>query len=389
MDKIYTKKATRLGKLMNTRSTFSVPIIKVILECFEIVFTETDLDRLILVGEGEYTREQLKTLWKLDDSEFDEYYPYIMSTGALWPRKKDGLYELSPIFPGWIEIFASGPDSEKRRRLITKFSEFENVLKMLNIPPVRAYMNHVNMNYVKDNPGRMSTVVTGTLPASASRGRTIKVGRPIDAENAVMPSGNLYPMLKKHDGHISVMNCFCRMMKRLDGKECDYNMPIEGCVAVGRMSDMLVEYGISKPVSYEEVTGLMDDMERKGCIHTVYHYGITSGEDELIICNCCVDCCFLYSSYREGALSQLLMKAYYKPQLDDETACTGCNRCGHYCPTMATYYDKETRRLVYDADKCVGCGQCVTQCARPVRHMVRDERNVFVKTLSRKEACNA
>ncbi len=393
MEKIYKEKAAQLGKLMNTKSTFSVPLIKVILECFEIAFTETDIDRLLMVGEGEYTKEQLRQLWGLGAADFEEYFNHITVTGALWPRRQAGLYELSPIFPGWIEIYASGPENETRRQLIKKFSEFENVLKMLNIPPVRAYMNHVNQSYVSSNPGRMSTVVTGTLPDSGKavpgKPKTIKVGSKIDAENAVMQAGDLYPMLLKHDGHISVMNCFCRMMKKLDGKSCDYDMPVEGCIAVGRMSDMLVDSGVSRAISYDEAVELMGNMEKKGCIHTVYHYGITSAEDELIICNCCTDCCFLYNSYREGALSQLIMKAYYRPELVDESQCAGCNRCGRFCPTMATYYDKNKKKLIFDIDRCIGCGQCVTQCVKPVRVMVRDERNVFVKTLKKKEVGNA
>ncbi len=59
---------------MNTKSKFSVPVVKVILECFEIAMTETDLDRLLLVGESEYTKEGLQKLWQLDDKEFQEYF---------------------------------------------------------------------------------------------------------------------------------------------------------------------------------------------------------------------------------------------------------------------------------------------------------------------------
>lgn len=410
MEKIYKEKAVQLGKLMNTKSTFSVPLIKVILECFEIAFAETDIDRLLMVGKGEYTKEELRQLWGLGAADFEEYFNHITVTGALWPRRTAGVYELAPIFPGWIEIYASGPENETRRQLIKKFSEFENVLKMLNIPPVRAYMNHVNQSYVSSNPGRMSTIVTGALTDSGNAASykereisddkssgnkvsggpvTIKVGSRIDAENAVMQAGDLYPMLLKHDGHISVMNCFCRMMKKLDGSSCNYDMPVEGCIAVGRMSDMLVDNGVSRAISYDEAVALMRSMEKKGCIHTVYHYGITSAEDELIICNCCTDCCFLYNSYREGALSQLIIKAYYRPELVDKNQCVGCNQCGRYCPTMATYYDKAKKKLIFDIDRCIGCGQCVTQCVRSVRIMVRDERNVFVKTLKKKGAENA
>ena len=40
---------------------------------------------------------------------------------------------------------------------------------------------------------------------------------------------------------------------------------------------------------------------------------------------------------------------------------------------------------MFEVNKCIGCGQCVTQCHFDVRHMVRDERNVFVKTIKKKD----
>ncbi len=382
MEKSYKEKAAQLAKLMNTKSKFSVPVVKVILECFEIAMTETDLDRLLLVGENEYTKEALQKLWQLDDKEFQTYFLYIMERGVLWPRHGDNIYELAPIFPGWIEIFSSGPLNETRKALIKKFSQFEDILKQLNILPVRAYMNYVNAKHMEHETGRMSTVVSNN---SKNNSKKIQINKRLTSEQAIYLSGELHPMLLKHKDHISVMNCFCRMMSLLNGQSCSYDMPIESCVAVGRMSDMLVENGVSRKISVEEVVVLMDNLEKQGCIHTVYHYGISADEDELMICNCCVDCCFLYKGYREGALSQLLIKCYYKPQILDISQCVGCNQCGRYCPTEATWYDKSSKTLQFDDSKCIGCGQCIVQCPKPVRQMVRDERNIFVKTKRKKD----
>ena len=40
----FRKKAVELGKLMNNKSKLSVPLVKCIIECFEIVFSEQDID---------------------------------------------------------------------------------------------------------------------------------------------------------------------------------------------------------------------------------------------------------------------------------------------------------------------------------------------------------
>lgn len=378
MNKALKEKIITLGKYMNGNSKFHIPLVQSIIDCFEIVMTEEDIDYLLKLENGAYTKEELQTLWALDDAEFEKVFEQLMSKSLMWQTTK-GKYELIPIFPGWIEMYASGPLNDTRKQLIQKFGEFEELLKKLNIPPVRAYMNHVNTNNMRKESGRMSTAV-------ARGSKKVELNQKLTSEQAVYIAGEVYSLLEKNREHLAVMNCFCRMKKELEGHTCDYKVPVEGCMALGRMAQQLIEAGIARKVSFEEGVALVKQFEDLGCIHTIYHYRISSDEEEAVLCNCCVDCCFLYNSYREGALSQLLMKAYYKPEILDESKCVGCNLCHRYCPTAATWYDKENKKLMFDINKCIGCGQCVTQCHFEVRHMVREERNVFVKTQKRKKA---
>lgn len=377
MTKQYKDKITKLGKLMNSRSKFAIPLVSCIIECFDIVFTEKEVDAMLLMEDGYYTEEQLKTMWT------EDLFCSIKSKGGIWQSKESGVYDLTPIFPGWIELYASGPLNEKREALLLKFSEFEELLKSLNIAPIRAYMNYVNTKHMKNEEGRMSTLAPAKKNNLSER-RKIKLDKPIKAEQVVYTAGEAMAVLKRNKDKIAVMNCFCRTMKVLKGGSCDYDMPIESCIAVGRMAEQLVASGVAKNISYDEAVLLVDELEKKGCIHTLYHYGTDSTQEEIVLCNCCVDCCFLYNSFRQGALSQLLIKAYYKPENVENIKCTGCNRCSKYCPTEATYYDSANKKLVYDINKCIGCGQCVTQCPVGCRQMVKDERNIFVKTPAKK-----
>ena len=41
--------------------------------------------------------------------------------------------------------------------------------------------------------------------------------------------------------------------------------------------------------------------------------------------------------------------------------------------------------ITFTTTKCIGCGQCVNQCKFDVREMVKDERDVFVKTKNPKK----
>ena len=164
------------------------------------------------------------------------------------------------------------------------------------------------------------------------------------------------------------------------GDECNIGIPVEACISLGAISRQLVNSGVARHLPYEEAVALMEDFERKGCVHTAFHYGHNVENEEIVICNCCNDCCELYGAYQKGYLSKILVKAYYTPEMIDETRCVGCDKCGKVCPTTATYYDREAKKLVFDYEKCVGCGQCVNQCKFDVRKMVRDERNVFVRS---------
>jgi Pyruvate/2-oxoacid:ferredoxin oxidoreductase delta subunit len=376
MTKEFKEKIIALGKYMNGNSSFSVPLVPAIIDCFELVMTEEEVDYLLKLKNDSFTKQELQKLWEVDDKEFERLFSQMMSKCLMW-QTNEGRFELIPIFPGWIEMFASGPQNDTRRQVIERFGEFEELLKKLNIAPVRAYMNHVNTNRMKKESGKMSTAV-------ARGSKKVELNRKLTSEQAVYTEGEVYPLIEKNREHLAVMNCFCRLKKQIAGHMCEHKVPLESCMALGRMADQLVEGGLARSVTFDEAVAMVKEFEDLGCIHTLYHYRISSDEEEAILCNCCVDCCFLYNSYQEGALSQLLIKAYYKPQMLDGDKCVGCNQCYRYCPTSATWYDKDNKKLEFDISKCIGCGQCVTQCRFNVREMVRDERNVFVKTRPKK-----
>ena len=121
----FRKKAVELGKLMNSKSKLSVPLVKCIIECFEIVFDEQDIDYMLLMKDGYYSRDELKELWQLDGEAFEKVFTSIRDKGGIWESRQEGVYDITPIFPGWVELYASGPLNDKRRQLLIKFAEFE------------------------------------------------------------------------------------------------------------------------------------------------------------------------------------------------------------------------------------------------------------------------
>ncbi len=382
------KKVKELISMMNTMTESKIPPMKPILECFEIGMNEKMLDYLLQCGTTEHTRDELQQIYKdlygQEDftNNWDGFWREIYEMSFLIPGEKDhDKFILATIFPGWIELSVSGPLNPKRQAIIEKFMDFWVILKKLNIAPLRILTNIQGEKEKQTEAPRMSTYLsTGS--------RTITLDQPLESEQQVTMAGDIYKLLERHKDQLSVMNCICRTYRQISGGgDCDHGLSIEGCINIGPLSRQLVDNGISRKLSFEEACSLIEEFERKGCIHTLFHYGSSVEKEAINICNCCNDCCLLYGSYNKGYISKVFVKSFYSPKMVDESKCVGCNKCGQYCATGATYYDKAKKKLVFDYDSCVGCGQCVTQCAFGVREMVPDERPVFAKTKGR--AANA
>ena len=211
--------------------------------------------------------------------------------------------------------------------------------------------------------------------------KEVVLNQALESRQEVYTKGDVISILSKNKGEIAVGNCFCRSHKKFStGDDCGYEIPMQSCMVLGGIAEQLINNGVARKLTYEEAIEMVEEFESKGCIHTAYHYKNDADYDEIVICNCCKDCCLLYKTALEGGLSKVYARGFYKPEVVDLSKCVGCNLCGKYCPTEATYYDKNKKKLVFNYKNCIGCGQCVNQCKFDVRKMVKDERDVYVKT---------
>lgn len=370
------EKIKALLKLMNSTTQGKLPDHEIVLQCFELAMDEKMMDYLLAVGTELHTVEELETLYNsmYDDGKWSETWDEIMLMSFLLPTQDSSQYILASVFPGWIELSVSGPLNEKRRAILNKFIEYWDTLYDMNEPRMRRVNDRASIMSMNRHGAQMTSY-------AAHGKREIALNQPLTSEQQVFTGDEIFWLLERHKDEIAVMNCFCRQHKQMNGgEECAIHLPVESCITLGAISRQVVASGVARHLPYEEAVALMEDFERKGCVHTAFHYGNCVDNEVLAICNCCNDCCEMYSAYQKGSLSKILVKASYSPEMIDESRCVGCNKCGKVCPTTATWYDKEAGKLMFEYDKCVGCGQCVNQCKFDVRKMVWDERNVFVKT---------
>ncbi len=365
-------KIIKLAKNMNMQSTIKVPLVPSIIKCFKLTFTDLEIDTML----------KLKTNYRYQKNELsfidEKLFSSLLNKGGIWFKKLqyNEYYELAPIFPGWIEVFLSAPLDDLRLEVMNEFAKFDEFLKNVNIGPVRALMNHNALMKLQDSPAHMSTAINNQ--------KIINLNIPLEAQNEIISKGEVTSILKRNKEHLAVMNCFCRIMADLKKDPCRFNMDKRTCINVGGFADAMVKYGISEKITYDEAITIIDDSSKKGAIHTVFHYNNNVNNDEIVICNCCSDCCTLYGLFNKGSISSIFVKAYYEPKIINQDKCVGCNLCQKYCPVNATYYDKEQKKLIFNEKECIGCGQCVLKCNFNVRELIYNPRNVFVSTRSHK-----
>lgn len=375
------KKVKALIHNMNAMSESTIAPMKPIIEMFNMAMDEKMLDYLLKLGTEEYTMDELETIYvDMYKDGWLEFKKELLNMCFVHPsgHDKPDIYELSAIFPGWVEFYTCGELNDKRAAIVEKFMEFYTLLKTFNVFPIREVMN--KKGDVEKEKGKVPKVTV--YPATGSR--EIVLDKPLESKQVTLIKNDVYEILRKNKDSIGIANCFCRTHKKLSAnEECDLGIPNEACMAVGPLANQIMANGSGRKLTFEEASEILEDFEKKGCIHTAFHFKNNADYDELVICNCCKDCCLLYKGYQEGELSLIYTRSSYVPKIKDESKCVGCNLCARYCPTDATYFDKESHKLVFHYERCIGCGQCVSQCHFDVREMVPDLRDVFVKSKKR------
>lgn len=387
-------KLKKVLEMMNQRSSTKMPAMKPVLEIIDMVMDEKMLDWCLAVGPGPVAKTEMQRIYHEmyggSQKEWEEHWKATLIRGFYQPESNDNRndYTMVSMFPGWIEMSVAGLDEPVSSQILDKFVEYWDTLKDINVAPMR-YLD--TMKYMKrlekGMPPRFRTMITQSREKHRDGVKEIQLNQPLTSQQAVLPAGSVYSVLERFKDELAIMHCFCRLHKTQHGGSCRLNLPVEeGCLLLGPTAWQMVSTGVAKAITFEEACDIMKMYDEGGAVHCVYHYGNSVDREEMLICNCCADCCLLFKGYHEGGMSKIFTRAYASPKMIDETRCVGCGRCDKVCPTGATFYDKKNKKLVFEYDKCIGCGQCVYQCKFDVREMVEDTRDVFVKTKKKSEA---
>ena len=161
--------------------------------------------------------------------------------------------------------------------------------------------------------------------------------------------------------HIVVQPCDCRRL----GQMCD--RPIDACIWMDEAALEALDRGHGRRLSNEEAKELARWADKKGLMHTADSEWRTRGLHA--ICNCCACDCYPFRAAQELGSQGSWPKSRYIA-VHDREGCNVCGACVKRCHFDAFYHDGSTlevdgkakQNVLFDPDKCWGCGLCANTC---------------------------
>lgn len=161
--------------------------------------------------------------------------------------------------------------------------------------------------------------------------------------------------------HHAILPCDCRTIVQA----CD--RPVEACVRLDEGALMTLEHGHGRRVTKEEMKQIVIDADRAGLMHTG-HRDWKKGERVFGFCNCCACDCYPIRAGMQLGLDQTWPRSYFIASRDMDK-CAQCAKCTQRCHFGAFYLGEQVgdngkmqKMVLFDPEKCWGCGLCATAC---------------------------
>jgi len=188
--------------------------------------------------------------------------------------------------------------------------------------------------------------------------RYLPVGEAVQAQPQAYPSDRLEAILDRYD-HFAVGLCQCRLIKDLNDEGC--GKMLETCTVVGDWAPHMVKRGLMRQTTKQEVLEIKAAAEKDGLV--TWMVNEESGKHTSALCSCCGCCCAALRTISEFNTPGFIAKPHFMPRIDHQS-CTHCEKCVEICPMKALWLVEEgdSKRLVYDEARCIGCGLCTIAC---------------------------
>ncbi|UCD58479.1 MAG: 4Fe-4S binding protein [Candidatus Hydrogenedentota bacterium] len=201
--------------------------------------------------------------------------------------------------------------------------------------------------------------VGGFEPAMA---RVVPISTEIDEKLHVHRHEDIRRMIEEAKS-FQLMECICRKEQALQGNPCKHTLQI--CLGFSNEEEAFDKYPRGEVISKEKALKVLVDAEQEGLVHLTYN--IEHGQ--AFVCNCCPCCCGALRAVKEFNFPHMLAKSYFTASIDQES-CAECGVCAdERCPMDAIVEEDDGYRVL--AERCIGCGACVSSCTTESIKLVR------------------
>jgi formate hydrogenlyase subunit 6/NADH:ubiquinone oxidoreductase subunit I len=184
--------------------------------------------------------------------------------------------------------------------------------------------------------------------------RTVPVHKAIPVERAVATYDNIRKFVEAMPGPFAVIPCICRQGRALTGDPCKQTSQPRNCLMLGVAATMMIEKGIAREVSKDEMLGFLEQADREGLVlepqNTV---------NPLFVCCCCGCCCGVLTTAKMLPKPADFFQSDFMAVVDRDK-CQACGTCATRCQMDAIAVDDGPPMVA--EERCIGCGLCVTTC---------------------------
>jgi ferredoxin len=197
--------------------------------------------------------------------------------------------------------------------------------------------------------------------------RTVPVNVDLTPGRDVATYDDIGAFVRRSEGPFAVMECICRLGKRLVGHTCQQTERREACLTLGMAAEGMVQTGAARFISRDEMLQLLDDADRDGLVLQP-----ENTQNPLFVCCCCGCCCGVITTAKRLPEPATYFSTNYYAEANAET-CEACGTCLLRCQMDAV--SLESGRAVVARSHCIGCGLCVATCPSESIALHRTERS--------------